>query len=464
MFICDISKKEVAFFDGEGVKKLNADFDLLYVKIQRKYEKLQNVFVGKGDLQIVKKQPVFFYSFLYNQRFEVSPKVVDNLGTKKILHYFYGYTIEEFIQIENLWIVEVYGEWDSGIKLQTLASEKALIEKSFFVDMCFDQEEGVYVAYARFPFVWGNYSQNAYIDNSSIGVDEDRDVAYQKAFSEAIERVSASFQNVEELPFLSLSPSDQNLLLNYYQYGEQDLVLGNYYSTYDGWKFSFLPEYFTYYPTIGHYTYDSNSNGMATHISLQMAQQSALLELIERDAFLYSRLTKSSSVKKIDEWVLKRLGIKIFSSTFDFSFFLLESFVPIPTILMIMTQDWKHSISLATDFDLVVAIKKAYQEGINSKPMFKKDFSESVEGIMGHIAYYLNPQNQRKLDWIFQSESLLLSDLSFQIKSFDELLMRFEGQGIDIYFYRYENALNMLFERYTVRVYSEIFLPMYFGV
>lgn len=463
MFICDLSKREVTFFDGKKIKRLTADFDLLYSKIQKSYPRLSNVFTGKGDLTINTSQLSFFYSFLYEKWFSLSGELVESLGIQRVLQYFYGYSIEEFVQIQVLWQVEVYWILDWSLSFQKISSEKDLVAKSFFVDWYFDEAEQLHIAYARFPLIWGNYTKTAHIDNSSIGVDWDRDVAYQKALSEAIERVSASLQVLEERRFDALTLANQDLLLKYLKYQKSDVLLGNGYSTYDGLKTCFLPEYITYYPTIGHYHYDSNSNGMATHISLQKAQESAVLELVERDAFLFSRLTRSSWVKKIDLSTVQEMGIQISDAGFRFDFFLLESFVPLPTVLMIMSQDGKSSISLATDFELKTAIKKAYQEGINSKPIFEKDFSENLKGIMGHIAYYLNPQNQRKLDWIFQSESLLLSDLSFQIKNFDELLMRFEGQGIDIYFYRYENALNMLFERYTVRVYSEIFLPMYFG-
>ena len=91
---------------------------------------------------------------------------------------------------------------------------------------------------------------------------------------------------------------------------------------------------------------------MATHIRMKEAKLGAMLELIERDSFLYSWLIKSSQIKKIDQNALESLKIEISKSDFSFSFFLLESLVPIPTVLMIMGKDQKHSISLATDFEL----------------------------------------------------------------------------------------------------------------
>lgn len=100
MFICDVSKKEIKFFDGSIFTKLTADFDILYVRIQKQYKKIENVFVGKGDLHIIKDQPVFFFSSLYMKRFELSSHFVEEIGIEKILQYFYSYTIEEYISIQ----------------------------------------------------------------------------------------------------------------------------------------------------------------------------------------------------------------------------------------------------------------------------------------------------------------------------------------------------------------------------
>lgn len=114
---------------------------------------------------------------------------------------------------------------------------------------------------------------------------------------------------------------------------------------------------------------------MATHISLQKAQELALLELVERDAFLYSWLTKSSRVKRIDQEILNAIQFIVPDSDFDFSFFLLESIVPIPTVLMLMQKDGKSLVSLSTAFDLFTAVQKAYQEGIDGKPLFDRQFT-----------------------------------------------------------------------------------------
>lgn len=109
--------------------------------------------------------------------------------------------------------------------VQKILSEKELIEKSFFVDMCFDEIDKVYIAYARFPFIWGNYSKNAHIDNVSIGADKNEEIAYQKALSEAIERVSASYQICEERRFDHLTLDNQKLLHRYYTYKSEDKIL-----------------------------------------------------------------------------------------------------------------------------------------------------------------------------------------------------------------------------------------------
>ena len=45
MFICDIKLKEITFFDGENLKNLNGDFDVLYSAITKKYPLLQNIYI-----------------------------------------------------------------------------------------------------------------------------------------------------------------------------------------------------------------------------------------------------------------------------------------------------------------------------------------------------------------------------------------------------------------------------------
>lgn len=66
-------------------------------------------------------------------------------------------------------------------------------------------------------------------------------------------------------------------------------------------KSHFLTENLLYYPVLSPYYYETNSSGMATHLTLKKAIYSALFELIERDAFVYSRLTKSNKVLRLSQ-------------------------------------------------------------------------------------------------------------------------------------------------------------------
>ena len=62
-----------------------------------------------------------------------------------------------------------------------------------------------------------------------------------------------------------------------------------------------------------------------------------MLELIERDSFIYSRLSYSESIYRIPNSFVNKIGLPL-KSNYHFSFFLLDSLVPIPTVLTIMEK------------------------------------------------------------------------------------------------------------------------------
>ena len=64
---------------------------------------------------------------------------------------------------------------------------------------------------------------------------------------------------------------------------------------------------------------------------------------------------------------------------------------------------------------------------------------------MEHIYYYLNPKHQDKLSWILDSHSIVLDNINYSIKNYEDLLKWFENNNIDIMCYEYTNHLNTLF-------------------
>lgn len=468
MFICDRKNQEIKFFDGKSIKKISWDFNSIFLVIQKKYNKIDNFYIWYHWNKICNYQKnVFVFIPKFWKLFEIDSKFAKEVWIIRILSCLNVYKWTDLDHWNKIVHCEIYG-FPIKKRQVKINNYQDFIKETFIFTTTKDKDTGEYISYSQAPFFRWNYSKQWFVENTWVWVDINKKIAIEKSLSENIERASASEflyknTNFKRKSFVSLSKYNQEII-NLYN-NECDIT------DFLNWvelkwltinKNIFLPDFLIFYPTRHKYKYNTCSSGMATHLTLKKAVLWWILELIERDSFIYSRLSRSKKVYRIDNSFVNKIQAPL-KSGFHFSFFLLDSIVPIPTILAIMEKWGKKCISLWTDFLLENAIKKAFQEGINSKVLFNRRGNlDDNSGIMQHIYYYLNPENWSKLDWLFHAPILKVDNMEQEISNYNLLLSWCKNNNINFFFYEFENCLNQNFGRKTVRVFSPDLLPVYF--
>ena len=148
-------------------------------------------------------------------------------------------------------------------------------------------------------------------------------------------------------------------------------------------------------------------------------------------------------------------------------FYLLDSYVPVYSVMCILYKNWKNMISLWTSVKLDEAIEKSFQESRNSIDFLDLDI-KSLEklnnsSVMSYILYYLDPNNADKLLWIKKSQAYdKTKDYRIYLKDYQSILDWFKANNIDLWYFEYKNLVNSVFHRKTVRVFSSWLFPIYF--
>ena len=469
MFICNLTEQTINFFDWKSLKKISWNFKSIFSIIQQKYNKIDNLYIWYyWNLEYNFNKNILIFVPRFKKLYEINKNFAKKIWIKKLLVYLNAYQLSDLKINNEHSSYEIY--WNINHQQYSLYINNFndLIKTTFLHSTTKDKENGMYISYSYVPFIWWHYPKDNVIENSWIGVDINKKIAIEKSLSENIERASASEflyndSNLLKITFKSLPKYNQqtiNLYRN--EYDIPNTIKGVELQWLTTKKSIFLPNFLIFYPTKETYTYNTCSSWMATHLTLENAILWWIFELIERDSFIFSWLSRSKKIYQIDNSYVSKLWIPL-NSDFNFTFFLLDSLVPIPTVLAIMEKKGKKCISLWTDFMLEKAILKSYQEGINSKPLFKsKEISNSNSEVMQHIYYYLNPKHWNNLEWLNNSHILKIKNLQSNISNYDSLISRCQHNNINLFFYEFKNELNNIFKRKTVRVFSPELLPIYF--
>jgi hypothetical protein len=466
MFICNKKDKEIKFFDGKSLKEIMWDFDSIFSVIKKKYNKIDNFYIWyywNSNPSYKKNLLVFVPRFW--KLFEFDSNFAKEIWIKTLLSYLNTYTWTDLNHWNNIINCEIYGSLIKKRHIK-ICNYQNFIKSTFMCSIAKDNLE--YISYSHAPLFRWKYRRKSYVENTWVWVDINKNIAIQKSLSENIERASASEFLYEDKNFkykklISLTKYNQKIINLYRnECSIPDIIRWVTLKWLTTNKTIFLPDFLVFYPTQKKHQYNTCSSGMATHLTLEKAILWWIFELIERDSFVYSRLSCSKKIYRINESFIKDIWISL-KSDYHFSFFLLDSIVPVCTVLAIMDKWGKKCISLWTDFLLENAIKKAYQEGINSKPFFKnKNKSDDNSEIMQHIYYYLNPENWNKLEWLNSSPTLELNCINQEILNYQSLILWCKNHNINFFFYEFMNSLNNIFGRKTVRVFSPDLLPIYF--
>ena len=468
MFICNKKDKEIKFFDGKSLKKISWDFSDIFPFIQKKYNKIDNFYIWyywNKKCDYTKNVLIFIPRFW--KLFEFDSDFYKNLWIKTLLSYLNTYKWRDLDNWNNIIDCEIYGSLIKKRHIK-ISNYQDLVKATFIYSTTKDKDSSEYISYSYAPFFRWNYTKKAFIENAWVWVDLNKTVAIQKSLSENIERASASEflykdMSFKRKKFVTLAKHNKEIISLYNnEYKIPNTMQWVELKWLTTKKTIFLPKFLVFYPTKQKCQYNACSSGMATHLDIEKAILWWMLELIERDSFIYSRLSYSESIYRIPNSFVNKIGLPL-KSNYHFSFFLLDSLVPIPTVLTIMEKWGKKCVSLWTAFSLKNALKKSYQESINSKPLFRnmETFDKNSE-VMSHTYYYLNPENWNKLDRLEKAPLLNIDNIKQEIYNQESLISWCRNHNINFFFYEFKNELNKIFKRRTVRVLSPELLPIYF--
>lgn len=225
---------------------------------------------------------------------------------------------------------------------------------------------------------------------------------------------------------------------------------------------------------------DANSSGCAAHSSLESAKENAVLELIERDAFLIMWLNKLSR-QRIDP-THSELGDRITRSIIKLSecgfqtHFINLTLDTVPVILCIMIDKEKSrfAIGAACHFDASVALRKSFDEA-ESMVISVIDQDETrlvlnpkeVRKVLDHGYYYMKQGLIDELDFIYGStETVSISSLNLHGIHDIKALTGFIEKKLGLQLYEYvlteAHMYNNLYIR-AVRVIIPGLVPINFG-
>ena len=167
----------------------------------------------------------------------------------------------------------------------------------------------------------------------------------------------------------------------------------------------------------------STSNGLAAHMDLRVAEESALTELVERDVFLLSWLTKTPSLEITEDvkgWYLNQTS-KFSDNKLNIRIGLCGiSNKRVVLVGIVQKQDTGRIIvSTSSGFDQKIVALKLIYDLRRAVFMLENEIVQHADQIQkpsDHISFYLNRDRGDSLSWMFtqckNKEPMVFPDLS----------------------------------------------------
>lgn len=300
---------------------------------------------------------------------------------------------------------------------------------------------------------------------SGNGIDTDREIAHEKACSEARERNACGWIGWA-LPPDHTVPIAKDIVGLYCWTGGD--INDEWYPISQWWtnKQRAIPGQILFYPYAHGHLWKGNSNGVACHTSMQDAFENGLFELIERDAFVLRRLTKQWWKCLIPNDATRQLIAQTTWWLCYLALYILE-FGVLPVVLWIAKTGKKIVVAAWTGYTLEQAIQKACTETkqflhhLWADPQIKP----TDDSIMRHIKWYLDENHYDAVERIRQSESIHEDEESHhrnQNTSLSDLQETLTQQWVTVYIYSYNYYPLTPFWRVCLRVLSSHHLPIRF--
>jgi len=334
------------------------------------------------------------------------------------------------------------------------------------------------------------YDPKPHLDCCGCGRDADGNMAKLKAVAEAVERLAAS-----QIPYDAvcgtykevdgaIHPDDLiqvlperlekiNWLKRFDESSRYLWVDGYEYFTGDKIKILADLVYYPYYPVYKAVT-TANSTGVATHQSIDLAIESAILELMERDAFIIhwllektpDRISNDSlpiEFKKSLDWLEENVS--------SFCLFNLGT-DSIPVFgSMAIKENVGLWVSAAADCDPRKAMHKVLQEIVASAATRNGSNSDYVvpdriNRVVDHEMLYKSKEAQKHAMFLTKGENLSWDKIIRQYEKKESPVEFMGGISSPLYIIKLQcyNRARQVDERlFTVRVLSPYFVPLNFA-
>lgn len=401
--------------------------------------------------------------------FIISKKLIKKTGIYHILKLLFGTNKEVFKKLNKIQHIDLFGDkWNITYKEERIDSKEYLLKESIYINGY--KKNIFHEYYSTYSYETGKYEEmNLFIENNNKGIDKNKRIAEKKAISEAIERVSGSLQPKK----METYTTKEDIISSPYIY-QKEFIKKKKKIKYCKikeifWKNTALcPSEILFYPY--KWIINSrkwNSNGMATHINTDQAHKNWVYEVIERDWFILMWLLKtgiykithtslSQETKKIIQ-AFEKKGTKI-------HIFLIAFDNPVPICLVWYEKDQKTMFGLWIGDTIEISIQKALQEiNENNYNITKKNIQKDI--VLYHIRYYLQEKNRNKIQWLFQLKPLHKKEIESLYKksmSLKKIIAYYKQKWITFFSYTYQNNINTIFNRKTIRIISKDMVPIWF--
>lgn len=473
MILVDNISKNILELSWGKLTSVKGDRDQIIAVIQKRYMLLSpviNTYVNYVPCfkKIDKQRALQIVSIIHKKIFIVDSSLLKLLKPAQIVWRLLWFNSGLLAKIHQEHDIVLYGEANipdySKVKIKTKDDLK-----KYCIYTTPYKEWAMWKSNSAITLEWFYDWNNLHVisDSSWSGTSSSKSIAIKKSVSEVLERFSAGI--VPDKASANKLPLNDKLIQLFMwnrRLKEEDRVFPITHLV-SKQKYS-SPWNLLFYPYLLDQSRNASSNGMSCHITKTLAIENGLFELIERDAYVLSRLLKSWIHRIEKNKKVEKLIEKLNLQKHDVQLFVIHFDNPIPVVLSVIRDGQKISTSLGIGYDIEYAMHKSLSESsqfslrnIELDPELKP----TDDLIQMHLKHYVKEENFYKVAWFYEVPSLSITqakDLFQPIKNSKELIAYYDSIWTNLYSYQYENPILTYYKRYCMRVISDNLLHIWF--
>ncbi len=469
------NNNEIFYLYKRELHKLHGETNEILAYIKENHKELNSIninYINNFEIQKWNKlKPVKILNLYKKKLYIIERKLIRKLGLKNILYSIFWFSIDKNnSSVKN--ITNIF--WNkisiSDFKKVKIINKKDIIKQSFLLISKKNKKWNFFISSIKFSYWLWNYSKTDVVDNIVKWTDKKEKIAFQKAISELVERVSCSI--IPKKHYKKTELNTENIYKKEWLKNHNIENL-NYQKIYNIYKnnYVFIIEDFLYYPyNSSIWSNFADSSGVSTHYTSEKAILWGMLELIERDSFILMWLLRKWFYYLNERSLPLILYNDIQKIEIDFNvkihFFTIKFDNPIPVTLSIIEKKWRVVVWLWVDIDLENSIKKSFTEAVSMMDFLEKTEKnpKNINNIFQHIYNYAKYDNKKNLNFLLSTKKTNFTEvkkLFCHFKNYKDIVKYYEKIKISFFQYKYNNYLNETFNRVTIRILSDL-LPIYF--